>query len=297
MLSRLRSSFTLALVFSGFHLTIGCSSEQAGSSCTTGTERCPCYPNNTCNDGLACFSNRCVVPPSETGGTTSGLGGQTSASGGRSGSDSTGEAGAKEPTTSGGTTNGQAGATGEPELGGTSAGGSSSTNTTAGTTANGGSSSGGASNMTGGMSGNNLVGNGDFAQGEAHWKVESHNGGGISLSTNGQYCLKGQGALSFTIGYPKEGEPGLSLNDGRHYVFSFRARASAATDVDAKVGQMEAPYDAATSKSFSFGNSYQTYSQEFDYDAGLGVLGLAFTGSIGNNQELCLDDVTLAEKP
>ena len=27
-----------------------------------GTEGCPCYPNETCNDGYACEAGRCVVP-------------------------------------------------------------------------------------------------------------------------------------------------------------------------------------------------------------------------------------------
>lgn len=46
--------------------------EQASPSCETGTLRCPCYRNSTCDDGLTCLSEVCVVvPPGSTGGAAS----------------------------------------------------------------------------------------------------------------------------------------------------------------------------------------------------------------------------------
>lgn len=41
---------------------VGCpaGSRQSSPSCAEGSERCTCYRNNTCDDGLECLSNRCV---------------------------------------------------------------------------------------------------------------------------------------------------------------------------------------------------------------------------------------------
>src|SRR5690606_30147943 len=41
---------------------VGClsSSSGGGGACSRGDEGCECYPNGTCNDGLACYSKLCV---------------------------------------------------------------------------------------------------------------------------------------------------------------------------------------------------------------------------------------------
>ncbi len=58
-------------------------------SCVTGDERCPCYPNGTCNNDLMCASNLCVRLPG-----TGGAGGSTVAEvGGSGGSEAGGTAG------------------------------------------------------------------------------------------------------------------------------------------------------------------------------------------------------------
>ncbi len=56
-----------------------------GADCPTGTERCPCYGNGTCNIGLTCASDVCV--DLGAGGTTGGTGGTggVDASGGAGG--------------------------------------------------------------------------------------------------------------------------------------------------------------------------------------------------------------------
>lgn len=41
-------------------LAFGCGGDE-GDSCKTGSERCACYGNNTCDDGLTCVLNTCVV--------------------------------------------------------------------------------------------------------------------------------------------------------------------------------------------------------------------------------------------
>jgi len=39
---------------------VACGNGNSSTPCPTGTERCPCYRNQTCNTGLTCFSSACV---------------------------------------------------------------------------------------------------------------------------------------------------------------------------------------------------------------------------------------------
>ncbi len=82
--------------------------------CTTGDERCACYPNDTCNDDLTCASNLCVRRPGTGGGggAPSGSGGSGGVggapTGGASGSGGTGGGAGGGATNGGGTTTGGA---------------------------------------------------------------------------------------------------------------------------------------------------------------------------------------------
>jgi hypothetical protein len=59
-----RSSLFAALLL----FAIACSNGSSGNSdCPAGAERCACYPNDTCNAGLTCLSDRCVRPNGEGG--------------------------------------------------------------------------------------------------------------------------------------------------------------------------------------------------------------------------------------
>lgn len=64
-------------------MTLGLACGASSSEVCRGAERCDCYPNGTCDDGLACLSNKCVNQNGGAGGTnpTGGTGG-THASGG-----------------------------------------------------------------------------------------------------------------------------------------------------------------------------------------------------------------------
>ena len=75
-----------------------------GADCPAGTERCPCYGNGTCNDGLVCASDLCVdlgiggsdgVGGGSTGagGDTTGVGGVTTGTGGAPAAGGTGGTG------------------------------------------------------------------------------------------------------------------------------------------------------------------------------------------------------------
>lgn len=68
MLSRL---FRLSFIGSVSIWVIGA----CGSSKSEGSEGAACYPNGTCDTGLACLSNTCVNPTSGAGGSGNGAGG------------------------------------------------------------------------------------------------------------------------------------------------------------------------------------------------------------------------------
>lgn len=71
-----------------------------------GGERCACYPNGTCNDGLACLSDLCVAPADGTGATPGGGGEPASAGSGPTGG-GTGGSGGHTGGSPGGGTGGQ----------------------------------------------------------------------------------------------------------------------------------------------------------------------------------------------
>jgi hypothetical protein len=152
--------------------SIGCSSSSnhvastAGSggadtggtfnTCPAGSERCACYGNNTCDQGLECRSNLCVSASTSIGGST-GAGGSNS--GGTTSATSIGTGGTSSlagSTSTGGTAaaGGSVAAGGTSSVGGTkntggvtSAGG---TKTTGGNTSTGGSQSAGGTTGAGG---------------------------------------------------------------------------------------------------------------------------------------------------
>ncbi len=121
----------------------GCGSDLApNNGCPAGSERCACYGNQTCNDGLICASGICV---NLDGGTDAGQGGN--AAGGQAGDSGTG---------------GTVGLGGTTTSGGSSAGGSYG----GGLTSTGGSATGGeVSGGTGGSMGGGLTTGGTLAIG------------------------------------------------------------------------------------------------------------------------------------
>jgi hypothetical protein len=70
-----RQVAVFALLFSA----VACGNGNSSTSCPTGTERCACYRNQTCNAGLTCFSAVCVQDTRGVDGatpdTTAGTGG------------------------------------------------------------------------------------------------------------------------------------------------------------------------------------------------------------------------------
>jgi hypothetical protein len=169
-----------------------------GAACVPGTERCPCYPNNTCNAGLTCASLLCVNLGGISTGGVSTVGGSTGAggtiSGGSSGTGTLGGAGAGGSTATsrtggmpaggstgaGGTISG--GSSGTGTLGGAGAGGSTATSRTGGMPAGGSTGAGGT--ISGGSSGTGTLGG--AGAGGATGGTGGDSGGPVilSLSTN-----------------------------------------------------------------------------------------------------------------
>lgn len=63
-----RSAFVVALIGLAT-ATSACGGSSSNGDAAQGTERGPCYPNETCNAGLICLSDTCVMPPSSDAGS------------------------------------------------------------------------------------------------------------------------------------------------------------------------------------------------------------------------------------
>lgn len=172
----------LMLSFLAPTLALGCSSSTitssqvvpssggATSTCPTGNERCPCYGNSTCAQGLECLSNVCVA---STNGGSTGTGG---------GSGNGGTSNKTGSNNTGGTSN----AAGAASIGGTlAAGGSNATggaNSTGGiTSSNGGSLATGGTKFTGGAP----TTGGSLATGGTKFTGGASSTGGTSMATGG----------------------------------------------------------------------------------------------------------------
>jgi len=85
VLPRTESGLVLVTFMAAAMCAPACGSSSKSASCV-GAVRCDCYPNHTCDNGLACFSNMCVADPGgSSGGATvplTGTGGAIAATGG-----------------------------------------------------------------------------------------------------------------------------------------------------------------------------------------------------------------------
>src|SRR5437868_3306529 len=105
---------------------VHCGGSSSSTMCRTGAERCTCFGNNTCDVGLVCLSERCVVKPGNAGGAAGGVG-----VGGDPGSGGTGVGGAVGTggivATGGAVSTGGTGVGGALGTGGVAAGGTVAT--------------------------------------------------------------------------------------------------------------------------------------------------------------------------
>ena len=283
----------------------GCDGSESttGPSCALGSERCACYGNKTCDEGLVCRSKICVdasVSDAGGGGQDSTSSAGTSATGqggaGNSAGISAGAQGGDTLVGAGGTTLvGTAGSTALGEggttlvgaggtttlgQGGTTLVGTGGTTTlseggttlvgTGGTTAigSGGTGVGGTMQNAAGA-GQNLIKNGDFSLDGAYWHVKSTTTN-VSLSTSsimeGTFCITA--STSYTsqlIGWPVLSADAAKLTPGATYALSFRARATYSAYLAVKVAAAVTPWlpTLTTVASSAVSTTWQQYRTTF----------------------------------
>jgi len=295
----------------------------ADGPCETGSERCECYANRTCDSGLTCLSEICVDDDeadnggpggsggssgggeSSSGGTDSDSGGSASDSGG-----STSDAGGSASDSGGSTSDaggsasdsgGSAGADGSSS-GGSGVGGDTTTSTSGAQGGAGGSGTGGSgaegSGGTGGPVEGNLIQNGDFSDGDAHWDLTLSVGYPVVDSANGEYCVQNPEYTyaTFTLGYPLDLTEVFPIASGASYTLSYRVKGYASYEL--KIGQAAEPYTAlaAVSEDSSAASSYVTQTHTIEATLGDPEAGLAITVLLGTSQSICFDDISLVEE-
>jgi hypothetical protein len=324
----------IAVVLTLAPLVWGCSHnysalEGRDGGCPTGSETCGCYPNDTCDDGLTCASNLCVLLPGGGTGGATGSGGAMGSGGavGTGGVSATGGAGGA--TGSGG---GAAGAGGAKGTGGVTAtggvtgtggvaatggvmgtGGVGGVTGTGGVTATGGVTGTGGVSATGGITGtggtippaNNQITNGDFSNGGTNWgiTVQTTGGTGVTSSvTDGVLCVSIPTFVAITIGWPANGSPVAMLQAGGTYELQYQISTTATLyTFEVKVGQATPPYtqtDFITDADYPIaGVGLQTFTHTFIPTASDSVTGIAFNILTQTPTTVCLDNVALGTPP
>jgi hypothetical protein len=300
-----------------------------GSSCTVGSERCACYGNGTCNDGLTCRSNLCVNDNTSSAGSsgqdpTSGAGTNAIGQGGAGNFEGSGGSaivagqGGTIVVGAGGTSSGGTGVGGTSVIGaaGTGTGGVSVIAGQGGTTIVGaggtsvigmGGTEVGGTTMNAAGAGPNLIKNGDFSVDGAYWQVTSTTA--VSLSTasimDGAFCITASSSYtSQIIGWPVLSTDAANLIPGATYALSFRSRATYSAYLGVKVAAAVTPWlpTVTTIAASAVSTTWQQYRTTFvaqgttsDPLTATTPIGLAFTVSSFTNGLVCLDDVVLAE--
>lgn len=269
----MKTTQTISFIVFGVIVAVGCGDDKA-KSCATGSERCECFANATCNDGLSCLSGICVDDHTTGGeGGGNGVGGNAGNGGGNEGGNA-----------------GNGGTTATTRRGST--GGSTSKDGTS--TPVGGTTS--VSNL-----GPNQIANGDFSQGTTYWHV-TMNGTEYNAASvvDGAYCVTASTYYDPTVGWPAAAEQALLLRYGYTYSLTFRIMTTTAANVSIKVGYFMAPYSVIY-QAVSMSAVPTTWTESihtFTVD-GTGAMtpeaGLAFDIKGFTSGLVCLDDVVLAQ--
>jgi hypothetical protein len=294
------------------------------NNCAVGNERCACYGNKTCNEGLVCRSDVCVAEGRGTGGeaNSSSEAGTTNVSSNGGTSPVTGQAGANNLGSGGTGENASGGATTIGTGGTIVAAAGSVVNSTGGVhlvatggstvVARGGGVAVGGTTATGGSSvasagawqlGPNQISNGDFSQDGTYWHVTDSTYGdplNVSSIVEGAFCVTGS-SYAPVIGYPELQANAVYLQPGGTYALIFRATATASVSLAPKVGYAISPWTSVYApSSTSISTTWKEYRYSFVANITTTVaettpMGLAFTvGSLYSGDMFCLDDVVLA---
>jgi hypothetical protein len=255
--------------------------------CVDGEEHCPCYPNQTCNGSLVCEGNLCRAR--DGSGAASQGGGANE--GGSAGSGGSGGSSAGDGDSSGGFGGSAAGQGGtDSGFGGNAAGqgGSAGGNGGAAGSANGGSATSG-----------NLIVNGDFSQGDAHWEYYPPSGTYTYAVVSGRLCVTLGSYGYVVVGWPLEKNLAVPLAAGASYTLSYTVSATQPGEVSlmTKVGHAESPYTAVIETPVSLSTTPETRTHTFSSTSGDSGAGIAFTLQAtyySSANQICFDDVALA---
>jgi hypothetical protein len=289
-----------ALVLTAMVWVLGCSNKSSsGDDCETGSERCACYGNKSCDKGLECLSDICVSVDG-AGGASGGAGGD---GGKNAGGDGDSEKGGKSSNNGGAGDSNEGGHASVGEGGKTSAtGGKSSAaggNTaTGGSTAVGGSAAAGGTSSVGTTSATNsanLIKNGDFGLGKEYWDLTYNDGDiGASSYSSGKYCIMNPSSsyyLAFSLGYPPTPSDAFVIEPGVTYKISYYLSGSGLSSVTTKIGHAVSPYTPVYQVTDSASSLGSVKSHTFSTAAGDTAAGLVFNGTLDYGAEVCFDDI------
>lgn len=295
------------------------------AECAQGEERCSCYPNQTCNEGLACLSGLCVAAASgSTGGSANvpassqaSLGGLDAgtASTGIGGSTLLGETSAANfggTLATGGATGSAAAPTTSGAVGTTSfvaSGGSVAVSTSVLLAAGGTIGIGGQANLAGSSGvpfAPNLIKDGAFQLFETYWNAilqEGDSGTYTHPPTAAAVCVTNTSdssslyyELSFTIGYPNSALDTFVIEPGATYSLSYTVSATYPLEFQVKIGHSAAPWTEVYSYDADvLSSSYKTFTHLFTSTAGDSSAGLAFNAVLDLYGKMCFQQVSLVK--
>ena len=250
--------------------TGGSNGTGGSGNCPAGSVGCPCIAT-ICDQDLSCADlgggNTVCVTTAGTGGTP-GTGGST-ATGGTPGT--------------GGTqaTGGGPGTGGTPGTGGNGTGGTSAT---------------GGSPGTGGNPANNLIGNGDFSDGQTNWNISENTPTNPGVN-NGQLCITlTSGTGEVIVGWGSS-TTSASLSAGVNYTLSYQASASAGlSEFDVHIGQAVGSFTLDKDLgNDNIGTSLGTITHMFSLTSADSQAGVAFLiKASGGSSTVCIDNVSLS---
>jgi hypothetical protein len=234
----------------------------SAASCPVGEERCGCYANSACNDGLICLSDLCVLDPnSDTGGMP-----------------------------------GLAGAPGGAGTGASGTAGSASAAGSSDPIIVGGSSQSGPNLIT-----NGDFSDGQSDWGVTTLGMLSPVDG-VMIVDGALCATLGSMTTVLVLGWPKDTSQAAQLDSGKVYTLSFDARGTGPLNVNvtAKVGLAVSPYTEDFSEIDDIGadNVVRTFTHSHainpgDQKAGV-ALQLTSAGAFGTST-VCIDNVLLFE--
>jgi hypothetical protein len=157
----------------------------------------------------------------------------------------------------------------------------------------------------------NLIANGDFAEGDRFWEVDSFSPwwkrpfeSVSNRGKDGRLCATVANGSGAAVGWPREAHPdeGFSLAAGASYRFSFVMTATVARWItaEAKIGMVTAPYEPVLDEELVLTAGHRTFEYEFAMTRAAEAAGVVFIiKAFGGAPETvaCFDDVKLEAAP